>query len=89
MLVLALSRNINDYPREALRQGPWHYVETLDQLRTRLEDPSDASWEKAYAIWRGDPPKIVDRHPNARMNAAIAEILVAAVRESDSWVHLE
>lgn len=47
----------------------------LDSLAVR----SPEEYDRAYAIWRGDPPVLVDRHPNERAHRIIAGALVSAV----------
>jgi hypothetical protein len=47
----------------------------LDSLQTGSEE----EYSREYAIWRGDPPVLVDRHPSERAHGIIAVSLVEAI----------
>jgi hypothetical protein len=81
MLMLVLPHKIDDSPTDQLDTFSFPVVHTLPVLTRELPEPTQRKWEASYSFWRGDPPKIVDRHPNARMHAAIAAILVEAIRQ--------
>jgi hypothetical protein len=81
MIVLALPRSINDAPKHRLRGLSVPVVRVLADLRERLPVATREAWEADYCFWRGDPPKIVDDHPNAHTHEIIAEVLAEAIRE--------
>jgi len=52
-----------------------------DKLIDDLHQQDEESYRRAYANWRGDPPRMVDTHPNAAAHAVIAQAIVDAVRQ--------
>ncbi len=48
-------------------------------LYAQLDEPTPEAYEKAYGIWCGTPPVLVDRHPNARAHEVIAETVLEAM----------
>ena len=50
-------------------------------LLAHLESPTAEAWDRAYAFWAGDPPQLVDRHPNPSYHAVVAATLVPVLRE--------
>lgn len=55
------------------------WVNAQEALLSQLPTHDDQSFAAAYGHWRGDPPRLVDRHPNARAHAVIAASIVAAL----------
>ena len=55
-------------------------VDAYRALCQRLNPPTPSEYEKAYGIWRGTPPQLIDRHPNAAAHAVIAEEILRQVR---------
>ncbi len=54
------------------------HTKLIDQLPQKDED----SYRKAYANWRGEPPRMVDTHPSPHAHSIIAETIVEAVRQA-------
>ena len=48
-------------------------VDTTPALYARLPSRDRDSYLRAYGHWKGDPPRLVDEHPNARAHAIIAD----------------
>jgi len=55
-------------------------VDTYPVLLGELPAASKEAWTEAYGFWRGTPPVVVDKHPNARAHELIAGVIVSAVR---------
>ena len=81
LLVLSLPRSIDDVPRHHLERLSVPVVSMLEPLEERLPEPTQAAWATDYYIWGGVPPRILDRHPSARMHGIIADVLSGAIRE--------
>lgn len=81
MVILVIPRTINDNPKDRLDAFSSHVVHTLEPLIEKLSEPTQEVWSESYRFWRGNPPKMVDTHPNAHMHAAIAEILIGAIKQ--------
>ncbi len=80
MLIAVIPKNINDNPKDRLDASSWRTVYTLEYLTRKLPQPTKEAWSLNYKFWRGNPPHLVDHHPNTRMHAAIAEELIDAIR---------
>lgn len=61
--------------------GQSTFVDAYALLWGRLPSPPPQSYERAYGIWTGDPPQLVDRHPNPECHALIAESILTAARK--------
>ena len=46
-----------------------------------LDSAGEESYLRAYGHWKGNPPRLIDEHPNARAHAIIAEQVLAATAE--------
>jgi hypothetical protein len=55
-------------------------VDAQAALLSRLHPSNPGAFLRRYAHWRGDPPQLVDVHPNPRAHAIIAEAVIDAVR---------
>lgn len=82
MVVLGLSRKINDVAKYPLDSVETPIVDTLEALKRKLPRQTDEAWDAAYAIWGGSPSRIVNRHPNERMHAEIADVLTVALQST-------
>lgn len=51
-------------------------IDAAASLRSNLIEQSPAAYEKSYGIWRGQPPKLIDQHPNAGAHQIIAESII-------------
>ncbi|MCH7530842.1 MAG: hypothetical protein IIB36_03660 [Gemmatimonadetes bacterium] len=57
-------------------------VDAHQALLEALPVRDRATYDRSYAHWRGEPPRIVDRHPNERAHDIIAGSIVDAVSDS-------
>ncbi len=80
MVVLALPYRLDDPPGLPLASLPGQVVDAMPALLRHLPKRNTRTWSKHYNFWRGDPPRVVDRHPNAEMHGVIAEALATALR---------
>ncbi len=55
-------------------------VDATTALEARLPERTRAAYLRAYAHWRGDPPRLVDTHLNPAGHAVVAEAILAALR---------
>jgi hypothetical protein len=83
MVILVIPRTINDNPKDRLDAFSSHVVHTLEPLIEKLSEPTEEVWSESYRFWRGNPPEMVDTHPNTHMHTAIAEILIGAINKSN------
>jgi hypothetical protein len=81
MFILVLPAHYSDRPHQRLDASAWIVVTTLESLRAMLPESSREVWAATYRFQRGDPPRTVDNHPNPRMHAAIADILVNSIQQ--------
>jgi hypothetical protein len=58
-------------------------VNAQDSLLEHLPIANQENYEKAYAFWRGSPPKIVDNHPNENAHRLIADAVTRKIRSED------
>jgi hypothetical protein len=68
------------------------YVDAEAELVRRLPDTSRATYRQAYGHWRGNPPVLVDEHPNPAAHSIIAEEIVKAIENyatGDTTCHLK
>lgn len=54
-------------------------VDAEHALRAALGEHAQSDYERAYGHWRGEPPKLVDTHPNALAHRRIADSIVDAM----------
>jgi len=54
-------------------------VDPRPALLAALPSADRESYLRAYAHWRGTPPRLVDEHPNARAHAIVAAQVLAAL----------
>ncbi len=52
------------------------------ELLSRLAEPDEYSFSRAYCHFRGDPPRWVDRHHNPAAHRIIADSILEAIRET-------
>jgi len=57
-------------------------VDAQSALLNRLTTMDKQSYQKEYSHWRGDPPILVDGHPNGNAHRIIAEMIVSQMVES-------
>jgi hypothetical protein len=83
MLVVLIPRSIDDYPVDSLASITAQKVHTLEFLTKEIAEPTAKNWSLNYRFWRGNPPEMVDTHPNVHMHSIIANQLIDAVRSPD------
>jgi hypothetical protein len=84
MVVVAISGPVGRSDREldALRDlRAFPVVDADAALWSPLAERSTDAWTRAYAHWRGDPPTLVDPHPNPTAHRLIADAIMRAARE--------
>jgi hypothetical protein len=57
-------------------------VETWRALLERLPDPEGGTFLRTYAHYAGDPPVLIDPHPNAHAHAIMAEAIERAIQQN-------
>ncbi len=57
------------------------YVDSYSAVLEALKTSDESTYLKEYAHYRGNPPKLVDRHPNPRAHAIIARSIIEALKE--------
>lgn len=67
--------------RRAVEGHGIDFVPTSERLWSALPDQSQATFYRHYAHWAGDPPMIVDRHPNQRAHRLIAQQIIGLMNE--------
>jgi hypothetical protein len=56
-----------------------------DALVDALPRPDQENYDKEYAHWRGDPPEIVDIHPNRAAHRIIANAILEGIGDVSRW----
>jgi hypothetical protein len=54
-------------------------IDAHAELLRRLENADNGTYRKHYAHWRGEPPVLVDPHPNPEAHRIIAEAVGARI----------
>ena len=60
--------------------APLKVIDAQRALVSRLRAPSRRDFLRQYGHWRGDPPELVDQHPNSKAHAIIAEAIIEGIR---------
>jgi uncharacterized membrane protein (Fun14 family) len=88
LVIVALGNNVNpvevkglSFPPDAL------FINAQEILRKQVNinhngDLNNNNYRKDYAHWRGNPPKVIDTHPNERAHKIIADAIVATILEA-------
>ncbi len=83
MIIVILGRNQQsvEVPYDLL---PPHaiIVNAHKALLARLPTLDRKTYKKHYAHWRGNPPRVVDNHPNEKAHRIIAEAIVSRIRDN-------
>jgi hypothetical protein len=80
MLVLKLYSGINNRSPDKLENLSSPVVDTLPVLSSRLPEKTDRQWREHYYLRAGDPPRVVDSHPNEVAHRLIAQTIVDEIR---------
>lgn len=67
----------------ALRKMGLATVNSHTELLSRLDEPTEYAYCRAYAHYRGDPPTRVDRHPNPAAHRIIANSILSFLRRKN------
>lgn len=78
MVVLGVGAEPVKVPDEIGRD--YLIVDANATLISRLSSPDRQHWIKQYAHWRGDPPMVVDFHPNPQAHRIIAKEIVSKLK---------
>ena len=62
-------------------------VDAHSALLNKLPSVDKHSYQREYNHWRGDPPVLVDGHPNEKAHGIIAEKIVTQIAELSEKVH--
>jgi hypothetical protein len=80
MIIVRLGIDVNDRKAFEPPNIPGAvYVDAESELQGRLPNLKPDTYNRAYAHWRGDPPVMVDGHPNPEAHRIIAEEIVKAI----------
>lgn len=82
LVVVRLSHPLDDSPPPLGGLGREEgvlVVRAQEALNRRVPERTKDAYQRRFAHWRGEPPVLVDTHPNPEAHAVIAEEIVAAV----------
>ena len=57
------------------------FVDGDKALLAQLTESGRAAYAKAYMHFRGDPPRLIDTHPNRRAHSVLAQALAEAIQK--------
>ncbi|MBN2376500.1 MAG: hypothetical protein JXD22_08870 [Sedimentisphaerales bacterium] len=88
MIVLVLDQGPNmSTLSETIIPDKVTVVNAHNELLARLQVCDAETYRKQYALWRGDPPCIVDTHPNARAHDIIAREIFTAIKSEPGFIN--
>lgn len=79
MVVLKLYAGLNNDPTYGLENLGIPVIDTLEPLASQLPERTKQAWEMEYAFTKGNPPRLVDIHPNANAHRIIAQTIVERI----------
>lgn len=80
MLVVVLGNSVEPVVvPETLKELDIVIIDAHAELLSRLDEKTEEEFYKAYAHYRGDPPVLVDRHPNPHAHDIIAEAILKVI----------
>jgi len=80
MLILLMSCSYQEIP-EPLRGLGVPIVDGKASLYNRLDTKTSEAFARTYLHWYGDPPELIDSHPNELAHSIYAEVLEGAIRK--------
>ncbi|MCP5103991.1 MAG: hypothetical protein GY950_11460 [bacterium] len=80
MVVLKLYMNLGDFPVYGLDELGIPMVDTLEPLVSKLPERTTRAWSEQYQFMKGNPPRLVDVHPNEEAHKIIAGAIVDRIR---------
>lgn len=79
MLILVLGKDQGmDVPNRLFPQGV-PVVNAQRVLVNALDQPTRSAYRRTWWVWRGQPPRLADIHPNVHAHAVIADLLGSAI----------
>jgi hypothetical protein len=57
-------------------------VRAQEVLNGRVPEATKEAYQRRFAHWRGQPPELVDTHPNSAAHEIIADAIVAAIERA-------
>jgi len=83
LIIVVLGENYHPVPvQKDLFPTDALLVDAQGELLNRLSTIDENSYQKQYSHWRGDPPRLVDGHPNEYAHRIIAETIVSQIMGS-------
>src|SRR5262249_33417504 len=79
MVSVQLRHHLETFPGEARLPKAALVAPAQAALDALVPDPSDEAYYKRFGHWGGDPPALVDTHPNAEAHGIIAQTILAAI----------
>ncbi len=80
MLVVKLHVTLKNTPTYGVDDLGYRVVDTFDPLVSGLPKRTKRAWRMKYQFVRGNPPRLVDNHPNAEAHGIIAGAIVEKLR---------
>jgi len=80
MVVLKLYMNLEGMPSYGLDDLGYPVVDTFEPLASRLPERTKQAWSKHYQTMKGNPPRLIDIHPNVAAHGIIAQTIVEKIR---------
>ena len=78
MIIVVLGENHHPVPvQKDLLPKNAIVVDAHSALLNRLSTIDKQSYQRQYSHWRGDPPSLVDDHPNEHAHRIIAEMIIS------------
>lgn len=59
-------------------------IDAHSELLSRLPTIDEKSYQRQYNHWRGEPPSLVDSHPNEQAHKIIAEMIIFQMVKSST-----
>jgi hypothetical protein len=77
MAIVVLDERVPIQQRDALDAAPHaKVIDAHQRLIDQLPMPEVLAFQRLYCHWRGEPPELIDYHPNARAHRIIAEAIL-------------
>lgn len=81
MLVVKLYMGLEEMPDFGLDDLGYRVVDTFGPLVSGLPERTMRAWRMKYQFMKGNPPRLVDVHPNAAAHQIIADAIVDKILE--------
>jgi len=82
LIIVVLGENYHPVPvQKDLFPTDALVVDAHGELLNRLSTIDENSYQKQYSHWRGNPPRLVDGHPNEYAHRIIAETIASQIME--------